>query len=181
MVAANIVGAGSPRPPAGSDYHYESVKEMTETENADWEKFVAELQLEVIRQEEALYSAAVLREAREPQNLGRLPDADAQAAVTGPCGDTMEYSLKLANGRIAELRFMTDGCGPSLACGSRLGRMALGMRPAEAAAIAPETLLAALDGLPESHQHCATLAVDTLRAALRELLERSKAAGGGER
>lgn len=138
-------------------------KEMT-----DWERVVADLQLEIIQQEEAIYSARVLEEARDPKNLGRMAEADAQAIVKGSCGDTIEIYLRLEGPRIQEATFMTDGCGPSLACGSCLTTMVQGMSLEEAGAIQAEDLVAVLDGLPESHAHCADLAVMTLREAVRD-------------
>jgi nitrogen fixation NifU-like protein len=61
---------------------------------------------------------------------------------------------------------MTDGCGPTVACGSMLTRMVQGRNPAEAAAIEAAELILALDGLPPEHIHCATLAVNTLHQAI---------------
>ncbi|NIV36181.1 MAG: iron-sulfur cluster assembly scaffold protein, partial [Anaerolineae bacterium] len=53
-------------------------------------------------------------------------DADGHAALLGPCGDTMEIFLRLQDARIARATFMTDGCGPTVACGSMLTKMARG-------------------------------------------------------
>ena len=78
----------------------------------------------------------------------------------------MEIYLRLAGETIAEASFMTDGCGPTLACGSRLTSMVRGMSLEEASSIRPEKLIAALDGLPEESEHCATLAVSTLQNAI---------------
>lgn len=140
--------------------------EMMEQSDADWERLAAELQQEIDRQAEAYFSARVLQEARRPQNLGQMPDADAQATVKGPCGDTMTFYLKLEGGWIRKVSFTTDGCGPSVACGSCLSSMVQGMQRAKAAALRPAALIAELDGLPEEHLHCAALAVNTLRKAL---------------
>ena len=40
------------------------------------------------------------------------------------------------------------------------------MTPAEATAITPDELIAALDGLPFKSHHCAALSVETLREAI---------------
>ncbi len=61
---------------------------------------------------------------------------------------------------------MTDGCGPTVACGSMLTKMVTGMPLEKAGKIAPKSLIAALDGLPEESIHCAELAVNTLREAI---------------
>lgn len=131
-----------------------------------FDRAMAELQEQILEQARAYFSAKVVEEFYHPQNMGVMMKPDGYGCVTGPCGDTMEMYLRLAEGRIVKAAFMTDGCGATVACGSMLTRMAEGRTPEEAAAITPEALTAALDGLPEEHAHCALLAVNTLQAAL---------------
>jgi nitrogen fixation NifU-like protein len=135
---------------------------------------VAELQQEIEDKERALYSATVLEQVRNPHHLGRMGAPDAQAVLTGWCGDTMEFYLRLEGSTIQEATFVTDGCGPSVACGSMLTTMVQGMALDEASGITPEDLLAALDGLPEDSRHCATLAVDTLRRAIADRAQKTR-------
>jgi nitrogen fixation NifU-like protein len=78
----------------------------------------------------------------------------------------MEMTLRLNGETIKEATFITDGCGPTLACGSLLTQMLIGMTLAEAEWVLPEDLIKALDGLPEESLHCAGLAVSTLHNAL---------------
>jgi nitrogen fixation NifU-like protein len=139
-------------------------------EITDFDRLVAELQQQIDEQERALYSAKVIEEAHNPKNLGRMAGPDAYGIVHGWCGDTMEVYLRLNGDRIKEATFTTDGCGPSVACGSRLTTMVTGMSQDEANEITPENLIAALDGLPEESLHCAELAVSTLRYALERYL-----------
>jgi NifU-like protein involved in Fe-S cluster formation len=61
---------------------------------------------------------------------------------------------------------MTDGCGATIACGSMLTKMVRSKTLSEAAEITHEDLLTALDGMPEGHEHCAKLAVKTLRQTI---------------
>ena len=135
-------------------------------ETTDFDRMVVELQREIIEQARALYSAKVIEEFYNPRNLGRMSVPDARGIVHGWCGDTMEVYLRLNGARIEEATFMTDGCGPTVACGSVLTTMARGMSLEEAGEITPEDLLAALGGLPEESVHCAELAVSTLREAI---------------
>jgi len=127
---------------------------------------VEELQQQIIEQARAVYSDKVVEEFYNPRNLGRMPEPDARGIVHGWCGDTMEIYLRLNGKRIQEATFMTDGCGPSVACGSMLTRLMQGMSLEEVGQIKPEDLLAALDGLPEESVHCAELAVSTLQEAI---------------
>lgn len=142
---------------------------MTEQGEAnDLDRLVAALQAALLERQQALFSAKVLAEARQPQNMGVMDEADGYGLVFGSCGDTMEFFVRLNGGRIGEVSFMTDGCGPTVACGSMVTQMAQGKSPAEAAAIEAAEVILALDGLPPEHVHCATLAVSTLHQALAD-------------
>jgi nitrogen fixation NifU-like protein len=135
-------------------------------ETTNFDRVVAELQRAIIEQEQALYSAKVIEEAHNPTNMGRMAGPDAYGIVHGWCGDTMEIYLRLDEESVKEATFVTDGCGPSVACGSMLTRMVQGMSLEEASGIRPEDLIVALDGLPEDSVHCAELAVKTLWEAI---------------
>ena len=78
----------------------------------------------------------------------------------------MEFYLRLDGERVEAAKFMTDGCGPTLACGNALARMVEGLTLEEAGGVMPARIVDALDGLPEEHLHCADLAVATLQNAL---------------
>jgi nitrogen fixation NifU-like protein len=103
-----------------------------------------------------------------PGNFGPLEPADGHARITGPCGDTMEIWIRVSEGRIAEARYTTDGCWPSIASGSAAARLAEGRTLEEAARIKQADVLDALGGLPPESQHCALLASNTLRAAVAD-------------
>ena len=99
---------------------------MSESETDDLDSVVEFIQKQIDIEEESLYSKKVIHEYRNPKNVGRMADPDASGIITGPCRDTMEIYLKFKDGRIADIIFMTDGCGPSIACGSMLTKMAKG-------------------------------------------------------
>ncbi len=142
---------------------------MTEQGEAnDLDRWLAALQQAILEREQSLYSAQVLAEARQPRNLGIMDDFDGYGLVFGSCGDTMKIFLRLNGERVEKASFMTDGCGPTLACGSMLTAMVQGKSLAEAAAIEAADLIIALDGLPPEHIHCATLAVHTLHQAIAD-------------
>lgn len=139
---------------------------VDQDEITDFDRIVEILQRQIIEQERAVYSAKVIEEAYHPRNLGHMTQPDAYARVRGWCGDTMEIYLRLNGERIEEARFTTDGCGPTVACGSMLTSMVQGMSLEKAGGVRPEDLIAALDGLPEESAHCAELVVTTLRQAI---------------
>jgi len=129
-----------------------------------------ELQKLVMADARKVYSDTVIDHAMNPRNLGDMPDADGFARVTGPCGDTMEIWLKVKNDNIYQATFLTDGCGTSIASGSMVTEMARGKGVNEARKFTQRDVLDALGGLPEESEHCALLAANTLRAAIRDYM-----------
>lgn len=117
-------------------------------------------------------SRQVLERYDNPRNYGPLAGSDGHARITGPCGDTMEFWLQVAKGRIVKAGFTTDGCGPSRAAGSMATELAIGKRADEAARISQADILAALGGLPKDSEHCALLASNTLKAAVQDFFAR---------
>lgn len=120
---------------------------------------------------ESVYSARVLEEARNPHNMGGMLNPDGGAIVHGRCGDTMGIYLRLDGQTIRLAAFMTDGCEATIACGSALTVLARGQTIQDALAIGPAMVIAALGGLPEESEHCAALAVTTLREAILNYLD----------
>jgi ATP-binding protein involved in chromosome partitioning len=115
-----------------------------------------------------------------PANFGPLKGAQANARVTGPCGDTMEFWLRIENDRILQATFTTDGCGASIASGSLTASLAEGQTLIQAGQLEPETILNQLGGLPEDHRHCPVLAVKTLQAALENYPAQESCEGQAE-
>jgi len=109
--------------------------------------------------------------ARKPKNFGPLETWNGHARITGPCGDTMEYWIFVKEDEIIELGFITDGCGSSRAAGSMAGELADGKTIQEALVIEQPDVLDALNGLPLEHEHCALLATNTMKAAVRDYVE----------
>ena len=117
------------------------------------------------------YSDTLKDHLAHPRNAGTLDDADADAEQSNPvCGDRLRLALRLRAGRIEAARFLAYGCPPTLACGSALAEMLEGLTPEEAARITRETLAEAVGGLPARKRHAAALAVETLHAALDSLV-----------
>ena len=135
----------------------------------DFVKMVEELQKKIEYEEEKTYSQTVIREYQNPTNFGVLEHPDAIGKVTGSCNDTMKITLRVGHGMISDARFWTDGCGATVACGSMLMKVVKGKTSEEARGISEDDLIAAVDGLPEEHLHCAKLAVDTLHSTLKQL------------
>jgi Mrp family chromosome partitioning ATPase/NifU-like protein involved in Fe-S cluster formation len=117
------------------------------------------------------YSDIVMHLVQSKENMGVLDQPDAQGHFLGRCGDRMQIDLKIINNRIIEARYLPEGCGVTLACGSMVTKMACLKTLEQANQITPEELITALDGLPEDHVHCAQLAVMALKEALIDAVE----------
>jgi nitrogen fixation protein NifU and related proteins len=129
-----------------------------------------DLQAMVMADARQIYSETVIDHAMNPRNLGEMTDNDGFAKVTGPCGDTMEIWLKVIDGIIIQATFYTDGCGTSIASGSMVTEIAKGKSITEAQKISQRNVLDALGGLPDESEHCALLAANTLREAVRDYI-----------
>lgn len=117
-----------------------------------------------------MYSPQLLDHFQNPRNAGDLANADATAETENPvCGDVVRLSLKLVNGRIAEIRFKAKGCVPAMGCASAVTELALHKTPAEALELTPDQVKEAVGGLPPASNHAAELAIEVLRAALKKL------------
>jgi len=127
-----------------------------------------ELQELILEDARKIYSETTIDHFMNPRNLGDMKDADGFAGLTGSCGDTMEIWLKVKNDTIANATFMTDGCGTSIASGSMVTELAKGRSVGEARRISWQDILNALDGLPKESEHCALLAADTLKEAIKD-------------
>jgi nitrogen fixation NifU-like protein len=119
-----------------------------------------------------LVSSEVTKRALNPPFLGDLSAPDGYAHVTGECGDTMEVFLTIQDRRIRRARFDTLGCGFTLACGSMAMEMAEGETVFDAMRIDAKKIAHSLGGLPSSHEHCAELAAETLKKAIKDYLFR---------
>jgi len=135
-----------------------------------WEKFQELIRAEMRKS----YSETVVDHAMNPRNLGSMENADGLARVTGPCGDTMEIWLRVKNGTIADASFLTDGCGTTIVSGSMVTEMVKSKSVSKAQKISQQDVLSALGGLPEESEHCALLASNTLKEAIRDYLDMKK-------
>jgi len=133
-----------------------------------------EIQEHIMDDMRRTFTDTVIDHAMNPRNAGSMPNADGFGSVTGPCGDTMEIWLRVKEGKVVNATFWTDGCGTSIAAGSMVTELAKGMRATEALGITQQEVLDALGGLPEDSVHCALLAANTLREAVRDYLTTRK-------
>jgi nitrogen fixation NifU-like protein len=133
---------------------------------SELDKIAEELQKQIW----ADYTETVIDHAQNPRNMGNIPDADGFARITGPCGDTMEIWLKVRDSTIKQVTFQTDGCGTTVAAGSMVTEIAKEKTISVASKITQQDVLDNLGGLPEESVHCALLAANTLKMAIKDYL-----------
>ena len=140
---------------------------MQETNGQD---FYDQIQAMLDREMEKTYSKKTIAYFKNPVHIGRMENPNGVAAVKGGCGDTMEIFLQIKGEIIREIRFMSDGCGVTLACGSAVTQLVEGKSIHEALKISPHDLMDDLGGLPRDGIHCAILSVGTLHKAIANYL-----------
>lgn len=117
-----------------------------------------------------IYSETLIEHGTNPRNYGAIDYPDGYAKITGNCGDTVEIFLRVANGKIEESRFNTDGCMFSIAACSVATEMAEGKTVSGCIGINQSTILGHLEKMPKDHEHCALLAAMTMQKALRQCI-----------
>ena len=132
-----------------------------------------------------LYREVILDHNRRPRNFGELADANHVVDGVNPlCGDKMTLYVKVADGKIADIRFKGSGCAISVASSSLMTERVKGATVAATLELfdkmhdlltgaqgePPENLdkLAALAGVRDypTRVKCASLAWHALKAAL---------------
>ena len=83
------------------------------------------------------------------------------------CGDRLRLSLCVHEERIKEVKYLAYGCPPTLVCGSVLTELIKGKNTSQANQLTKAELLRAVGGLPMRKHHAAALAIETLQAALK--------------
>lgn len=101
----------------------------------------------------------------------RDPDGVGEDRYDG-CGDLARFFLRVRDGRAAELRFQTYGCGPTIAAASAASELAAERPLHELLHLDPAEIERALDGLPEDRRHAADVVAGALRAAALDHLKR---------
>jgi nitrogen fixation NifU-like protein len=114
-----------------------------------------------------MYSKDVMEHFTHPRNVGEMPDADGIGEVGNPvCGDIMWIYIKVADDRIADIKFKTLGCAAAIATSSKVTELAKGRTLNEALSLSNKQIVDSLGGLPPAKVHCSLLAVDGLKEAI---------------
>ena len=121
-----------------------------------------------------MYTDKVLEHFGSPRNMGEIENADGVGMVGNPaCGDVMQITIKVEDGRIADVKFKTLGCAAAIATSSITTEMAKGKTLEEAMLISRKQVADELGGLPPNKMHCSNLAAKGLHVAIKEYLAKT--------
>ncbi len=120
------------------------------------------------------YSDKVLDHYENPRNVGTFKTENVDADEIGmglvgapACGDVMRLEIRVKDGKIADAKFKTFGCGSAIASSSLATEMIKGMSLDQAAAISNTQIVQELN-LPPVKIHCSVLAEDAIKAAIED-------------
>lgn len=118
------------------------------------------------------YNKKVMEHFMNPKNVGTLKDADTIIEEGNPvCGDMLRMYLKIKDGKIKDIKFLSFGCAANIATASVITELAKGKTLEEAKEITMKEVAENLDNLPRIKMHCAALAAKALQKAIEEYKE----------
>lgn len=114
---------------------------------------------------------------RNPRNFGSIANPDGVGKVGQPiCGDVMHMYIKVADGKIVDIKFETFGCAAAIATSSMMTELAKGKTLKQALGITHSDVSNALGCLPPIKEHCSNLAADALAEAIYDYMTKNKTA-----
>ena len=131
-----------------------------------------EFEIDTGREIDMAYSDKVIQHTENPQNVGTLDKNDENVGtglVGAPaCGDVMRLQIKVGDdGRIADAKFKTFGCGSAIASSSLATEWLKGKSIEEAEQIKNTAIVEELN-LPPVKIHCSVLAEDAIKSAIAD-------------
>jgi len=137
----------------------------------DFDKFVENLQKEIIKKEIEDHNEKIVILFHDPQNWGKPPKKDITVFEEyrgGLKNYFLGLYLKIEDDIIVKANFITDGCGVMVATGCQTTLLIEGRSIEYAESLKPENIDEALMGIPDEEKHCAELAIRTLRCAIQK-------------
>ena len=124
----------------------------------------------ILKQLREIYSETTIRHIIRPHNNKEIPHADGFGARQSGCGENMKIWLQVRDNAIWDSGFWTDGCAATIACGSMATELAQDKTVEQAIKLTASDISEALENLPKGNLHCAELAAETLKAALKDCM-----------
>jgi len=122
------------------------------------------------------YSATLIEHFLNPRNSGLMQEPDGTGQDEFDCcGDLARMFLRVRDGRAAEVRFQSYGCGPTIAAASAASELVAGRAVEDLVNLKAREVEDALDGLPDDRKHAAEVVAGAVRAAALDALRRRNA------
>ncbi len=116
-----------------------------------------------------MYNDKVMETFQNPKNVGEIEDYDGIGTVgNATCGDIMQITIKVKDGRITDAKFKTFGCAAAVATSSTATEMIKGMTLDEALQVTNKKVIEYLGGLPAQKIHCSVLAEEAIHGAIAD-------------
>jgi NifU-like protein involved in Fe-S cluster formation len=114
-----------------------------------------------------MYSQQVAEHIANPRNVGELENPSGVGDVTNEvCMDRIRLTVRVEAGRVKDARVQAQGCPPTVAAASALTELIAGRSLDELRSFTRKDIVDALGRLPAAKMHCASLAIEALRAAI---------------
>ncbi len=121
------------------------------------------------------YSKKTLKYFLNPKNIGEIKKPDARATIGNMvCGDQLEFSMKVKNGKITDIKFLSFGCASNIATASVMTEKVKGKTIEQAKKLDWKKIVKDLDGLPQQKVHCSIMATDGLKALIKDYEKNKK-------
>jgi nitrogen fixation NifU-like protein len=127
-----------------------------------------------------MYTRKLLAHFKHPRNYGKLANPDGVGKVGSPvCGDVMHMYIKVGKNKrgqeiIKNIKFQTFGCVAAIGTSSVVTEMVKGRSLEYAENITPQDVIKKIGGLPPIKTHCSLLAIQGLRAAIKDYRKKVK-------
>lgn len=116
-----------------------------------------------------MYNEKVMEAFQHPKNVGEIENYDGIGTVgNAVCGDIMQITIKVKDGKIADAKFKTFGCAAAVATSSTATQMIIGMTLDEALKVTNAKVIEVLGELPPQKIHCSVLAEEAIKKAIED-------------
>ena len=108
-----------------------------------------------------------------PVTFGPLKDANCRAHYKGPCGDTMEFWIRVEDSKLLQCTFTTDGCETSSYCANAIAEDIIGKTTTEITNLKVDDFAYILKELDMVETDCIKLALITLQKTVSSFVKQN--------